>query len=266
MRGFRFVAQGSGRQALSGCRVPQFVGVAVMAGYSGAGVFGVEDCVGDQLCDVVVFQAVVDRCAVAAGVDPAGETRGTRARCRWRRRTRSSRAGTSRTRRPSSPSAARTSSAPARPTTGGSASGRRGTDDARWLLPVVCGARPRPAPARVRQRCAGRSCPPSRPDRHAAARGEPPAGGPGGLLWAAARPEAVGGRRVQSGARQPPPRPLGRAARRRQRRAAQLAQLHHPDAARRLLRQPHGADALGGGARDRERRAWRWSRCGAAST
>ena len=47
----------------------QFVGVAVMTGYSGAGVFGVEDCVGDQLPDVVVFQGVVDRCAVAAGTD-----------------------------------------------------------------------------------------------------------------------------------------------------------------------------------------------------
>ena len=38
-----------------------------MAGHAGAGVFGVEHRVGDQLADVVVLQAVEDRGAVAAG-------------------------------------------------------------------------------------------------------------------------------------------------------------------------------------------------------
>ena len=47
----------------------QLGGVAVMAGHARAGVFGVEHCVGDQLPDVVVVQAVEDRRALAAGAD-----------------------------------------------------------------------------------------------------------------------------------------------------------------------------------------------------
>ena len=47
----------------------EFGGVAVMAGHARSGVFGVEDCVSDQLPDVVVVQAVEDRGAVAASPD-----------------------------------------------------------------------------------------------------------------------------------------------------------------------------------------------------
>ena len=52
-----------------GVQCSQIVGVAVMPWHAGAGVFGVEHRVGDQLPDVVVLQAVEDRGALAAGAD-----------------------------------------------------------------------------------------------------------------------------------------------------------------------------------------------------
>ena len=53
----------------AGMQGREFGGVAVMAGHARSGVFGVEDCVGDQLSDVVVVQAVEDGGAFAAGAD-----------------------------------------------------------------------------------------------------------------------------------------------------------------------------------------------------
>jgi hypothetical protein len=47
----------------------QLGGVAVKPGHARAGVFGVEHCVGDQLPDVVVVQAVEDRGTFPAGAD-----------------------------------------------------------------------------------------------------------------------------------------------------------------------------------------------------